>query len=52
LLFGFKPACVGQGLKDPCFFGSFLEEQNRKEKFILWGRKKKNLFYEGEIGFI
>jgi hypothetical protein len=42
LLFGFKPACVGQGLKDPCFFGSFLEEQNhnyfmgeKEEKFIL-----------------
>jgi hypothetical protein len=24
----------GQGLKEPCFFGSFLEEQNHKEKLL------------------
>ncbi len=28
----------GQGLKDACFFETFLESQNHREKIILWGR--------------
>jgi hypothetical protein len=45
----------GQGLKDPCFFELFLEEQSHKEKLILYGRNwitcKDNFQKENSVFF-